>query len=173
MTNIFEQPEPDRMIGWEKWRDPFGQDLEDQEWPGAVGDFDSDAALEKLKQQKVMIEKKPDKGWNEDGYDEPSHEVGPMAAYRAQKALPFMVTPFGIIPVTEHTRAGKVFNFWTAHTNFRATRNVIEIIENTHGVESFDLFTPYRWRIAIGKAFDSAQVKDWVMKNLEAQPLIQ
>lgn len=31
-----------KYIAWEKWRDPYGTNWEEQEWPGAFGEFDDD-----------------------------------------------------------------------------------------------------------------------------------
>jgi len=181
ILNVFEpvgQPIPDRQLMWAKWRDPFGQDMEEALWPGAIGDFKTDKALEKHKVQKGLVdtaESDPDfdeydeDSWNEDEYDD-ENGVGPMAQYRNQKGIPFMVTPNGIIPITEHTRAGSMFDFWTAHCTFRLTKKDIQAIENTHGVETLDINTPYRWRVAVGKAFNSQEVKKWITINLNANP---
>ena len=73
-----------------------------------------------------------------------------------------MATPMGIIPITENTSSSKIFNFWMGHTNFSITHRVAEIIEETEGVETLDVFTRYRFRIAIGKAFTDSSV----MKNI-------
>ena len=64
-----------------------------------------------------------------------------------------------------------VFNFWNMHTTFRIGKAEMAVIDNTDGVETFDFFTEYRCRIGIGKAFDTAKVKERVMKNLEATPI--
>jgi hypothetical protein len=67
----------------------------------------------------------------------------------------------GIVPMNEHTASGRIFNFWTGHTNFNITKNIFSIIDSTPGVECLDIFTRYRFRIAIGKAFnDSSVMKD-------------
>jgi hypothetical protein len=73
-----------------------------------------------------------------------------------------MATPMGIIPVTENTASSKIFNFWVGHTNFNISRKIAQIIEDTNGVETLDVFTRYRFRIAIGKVFTDSNV----MKNI-------
>ena len=73
-----------------------------------------------------------------------------------------MATPMGIIPITENTSSSKIFNFWMGHTNFSITHRVAEIIEEAEGVETLDVFTRYRFRIAIGKAF----IDSSIMKNI-------
>jgi hypothetical protein len=81
----------------------------------------------------------------------------------------FMITPMGVMPVTENTESGKIFNFWTGHTNFDISTNVATIIERCDGVESLDIFTRYRFRISIGKVFKESEV----MHNISKQILKQ
>lgn len=76
-----------------------------------------------------------------------------------QKPMKAIATPMGIIPYTENTASSKIFNFWIGHTNFNITQNVSDVIEKTDGVETLDVFTRYRFRIAIGKSFDESKVK--------------
>lgn len=73
-----------------------------------------------------------------------------------------MATPMGIIPINENTASSKIFNFWVGHTNFNITNKIAQIIEETDGVETLDIFTRYRFRIAIGKVFTDSNV----MKNI-------
>ena len=37
-----------RQIAWEKWRDPYGSDIMDHEWPGALGTFKSDHIVQNV-----------------------------------------------------------------------------------------------------------------------------
>jgi hypothetical protein len=76
-----------------------------------------------------------------------------------QKPMKAIATPMGIIPYTENTASSKIFNFWVGHTNFNITQNISDLIEDTDGVETLDVFTRYRFRIAIGKSFDESKVK--------------
>lgn len=142
----------ERRIHWEKWVDPFGQNTKDMEWPGAFGSFQQEEVLKK-KQREYY------------GYDEETEEmvkpIGPVG---------ILSTPFGVIPITEHTNPAKIFNFWTMHTNFKLTRSIEKIIDDTPGIESVDIFTQYRCRIAIGKAFRTDEVKNALQENLNAQP---
>ena len=59
----------------------------------------------------------------------------------------------------------RICNFWLAHTNFNITQSISEQIEKVDGVETLDIFTRYRFRIAIGKAFNSSIV----MQNIQNQ----
>lgn len=69
-----------------------------------------------------------------------------------------IVTPMGIIPLSENTIASKIFKFWSAHTNFTISQNVANLIEQIEGVETLDIHTRYRFRISIGKAFNDREV---------------
>jgi hypothetical protein len=68
----------------------------------------------------------------------------------------------GIIPYSENTASNKIFNFWTGHTNFNLSAKICDIIENTEGVETLDIFTRYRFRVSIGKAFIDSDI----MRNI-------
>jgi hypothetical protein len=120
-------------IIWEKWRDPFGEDE----------DFDEN--LENFL------------GDSEDEYDNEleSNLLNPIVN---QKKIRVVATPMGIVPINEYTSSGKIFNFWVGHTNFDLTKNIGLLIESIEGVESLDIFTRYRFRIAIGKAFNDSDV---------------
>lgn len=75
-------------------------------------------------------------------------------------------TPIGIIPFNETISSSDIFNFWTGHTNFALTKIISSIIENTSGVETLNIFTKYRFRIGIGKAFSDSLVMREINKNV-------
>ena len=156
----------EKQIGWEKWRDPFGHDSEDAEWPGAFGNFKTD----KIIQSATNPDDNDDQEFSSIDIDEAIKEHTRQQSSH-QKKVAMIMTPMGVIPMTEHTRAGKLFDFWTAHTNFPITEEIRDIIDETPGVETLDIFTRYRWRISIGKAFKSTKVKEDVMNALGAVPL--
>ena len=64
-----------------------------------------------------------------------------------------IVTPFGVLPLTEQTMASKYFKFWVGHSNFKLTEAFYKIIGQHPGIETLDILTPYRFRIAVGKMF--------------------
>ena len=72
----------------------------------------------------------------------------------------------GIIPYNEYTASSKIFNFWTGHTNFNIIDSVAYSIETTEGVETLDIFTRYRFRIGIGKAFEDREVMRSIEKKM-------
>jgi len=131
------------VIMWQKWADPFGEDdsneLLDSLSDGAEDDSEYDNFYDSNKE--INNTEK-----NKKKFITSKHNIRVMA------------TPMGIIPVTENTASGKIFNFWTGHTNFDITPKIALLIEQTSGVETLDIFTRYRFRIAIGKAFKDASV---------------
>ena len=64
-----------------------------------------------------------------------------------------IITPFGVLPLTEQTMASKYFKFWVGHSNFKLTEAFFKIIGQHPGIETLDILTPYRFRIAVGKMF--------------------
>ena len=77
-----------------------------------------------------------------------------------------ILTPFGILPLTERSLASRHFKFWVGHSNFQLTKNMCLLIQQTEGVEAFDVLTPYRFRIAIGKLFVDRNVMTTVRDNM-------
>lgn len=82
-------------------------------------------------------------------------------------SIPIFHGPMGPIPITEGGLASRRFKFWMGFTNFRvARRKIIDIIDNVDGVESFDIETPYRFRISVAQLFDDNSVKKLVEDNV-------
>jgi hypothetical protein len=132
----------DRTIIWQKWADPFGQDFDDMDWT----DYDK-------------------KDFSDDSIETDTDIVQDKPEIKTQY-IQVIRTPMGIIPMNEHTACGKIFNFWTGHTNFNISESVASDIENTEGVETLDIFTRYRFRIAIGKAFRDSLVMQTIQNKL-------
>lgn len=122
------------LIIWEKWVDPFGQDGEETKWT----DYDND---------------------NDDideDYDDTLEQNS--ASSPINRSIKVIQSPMGLIPYNEYTAPSKLFNFWIGHTNFDITPTIIEILEKANGIEILDIFSRYRFRIAIGKCFNDADV---------------
>jgi hypothetical protein len=126
------------LIVWQKWLDPFGEDdiIETEDQNILRDDYDLETNME-------------------DNVIKDSDKNHMQQLQRPMKAI---ATPMGIIPYTENTASGKIFNFWVGHTNFDITHKISDLIENVDGVEILDIFTRYRFRIAIGKAFVDSKV---------------
>jgi hypothetical protein len=120
----------ENLVIWEKWRDPFGSDEEII--------------------QNILSENEEELEYED--------QIPDVSDHQSPQNIRVMATPMGIIPVTEYTASGKIFNFWTGHTNFDITTRIATIIEKIDGVESLDIFTRYRFRISVGKAFNDSTV---------------
>lgn len=120
-----------RTIIWEKWVDPMG----------VRGDDDLD---EFVKEEHLS------------DYEKAESENRKTSVY---KARPAALTSFGIIPINTHNDPAKAFDFWVGHTNFYIGKKTASIIDETPGVEIFDLFSGYRFRISVGKAFNFHDVR--------------
>jgi hypothetical protein len=134
----------DNLIVWQKWVDPFGIDEED----GDIRDpiyYDED--IENL----------------QDIENDETQTIQDMSQ-KMRTTIKVMATPMGIIPINDNTASGKIFNFWIGHTNFNITKKIASIIEVSDGVETLDVFTRYRFRISVGKAFTDSEV----MRNINS-----
>jgi hypothetical protein len=137
------------MIVWQKWIDPFGSDDDEVE------------SMDQIPDPEFYDENQMGHNTNtEDEYDETKNKINNK--FIKSHNVRVLATPMGIIPFNENTASSKIFNFWVGHSNFNLSRKVVQIIEETDGVETLDVFTRYRFRIAIGKVFKDADV----MKNI-------
>lgn len=125
------------IIKWEKWVDPFGSDMDEAKWT----DYDNN-----ITDPSDILQ--PDD--EDDNLDEE-----PILK-NINKPIRVIASPLGLIPYNEHTASGKIFNFWLGHTNFSISNKIKDIIEKSDGVEILDIFTRYRFRIAIGKCFNDS-----------------
>lgn len=116
------------LVVWEKWVDPFGENLEETKW----NNYDEDEDDDIYAQQDVFKNK--------------------------SKPIRVIASPMGLIPYNEYTSSSKIFNFWVGHTNFNLSQPVIDLIETCDGIEILDVFTRYRFRIGIGKCFNDSDV---------------
>ena len=139
----------DYDIGWEKWIDAYDQSLEDEMLD--IDDLDEELDPEDLE------------------------DLGLDGLGQMQPMIRSIMTPFGILPLTEQSLASRHFKFWVGHTNFMlgdgnktGTEEFEKIIGSVLGVETVDILTSYRFRIGIGKMFQDREVMDNVKKRLVA-----
>jgi hypothetical protein len=125
------------VIAFSKWHDPWGGD-EDNKDDG----YDTETAFDDDDEDKLDFEDKQEAALEK----------------KRPKPMKSLMTPMGPIPLNEHTSPSANWNFWTGHSNFRITRNLARIISKVDGVETLDVFSPYRIRIGIGKLFQPGQV---------------
>ena len=138
----------DHDIGWEKWIDAYDQELEDN-------------ILDIPEEEELDLEDLEDLGIESFGHMKPM--------------IRSIMTPFGILPLTEQSLASRHFKFWVGHTNFMlgdgqhtSTEEFETIIGGVLGVETVDILTSYRFRVGIGKMFQDREVMDTIKKTLVA-----
>jgi hypothetical protein len=122
------------QIIWEKWNDPFGDNLDEIKW----------------------------NNYDDEELDEETEFLDNKVIKQNNKPIKVIATPAGLIPYNEHTASSKIYNFWVGHTNFNISKRIMDIIEQCDGVELLDVFTRYRFRIAVGKCF----IDNEVMSNI-------
>lgn len=99
----------------------------------------------------------------------------PDSAWEEKEVKEFQVRPviptsMGLLPISPFKNFTDVFEFWIGNANFYITEEVKDTIEFTSGVEILEVFSPYRFRICIGKAFKGADVKYEIQRVLNALP---
>lgn len=87
--------------------------------------------------------------------------------FKANRPVAIIASPIvGTVPIMPHAVPSKTFDFWIGHTNFDITPLEKAILEEIDGVETLDVVTRYRFRIGIGKAFKSDEVKSTIQEIL-------
>tara|TARA_R100000808_G_C2153183_1_gene163185 strand:+ start:5531 stop:6010 length:480 start_codon:yes stop_codon:yes gene_type:complete len=122
-------------VYWEKWIDAFEQEDNELE--------------EEIQEMHEMLA-------NEDLIDESNEDMDLIK--HSVSHIRSIVTPFGVLPLTEQTRASNYFKLWVGHSNFKLTEDFYKVIGQQPGIEALDILTPYRFRIAVGKMFTDRDV---------------
>ena len=128
-------------VYWEKWIDAFEQEDMDLE--------------EDIHQMQELLA-------NEEGIEEDDLELVDHSVSHIRS----IVTPFGVLPLTEQTRASHYFKLWVGHSNFKLTEDFYRVIGQQPGIEALDILTPYRFRIAVGKMFTDRDVMKGVRDTM-------
>ena len=125
-------------VYWEKWIDAFEKDDNELE--------------EEMQEMHELLT-------NENLIDDADEDLDLIK--HSVSHIRSIVTPFGVLPLTEQTRASNYFKLWVGHSNFKLTEDFYKIIGQQPGIEALDILTPYRFRIAVGKMFvDRDVMKD-------------
>ena len=113
--------------------------------------------MREIKWQKYMLEDE------EEHFDEDDEDsvFDKMQKIQKQQFTPKIVSFLGKFP--------EDFNMWVGHTNFNLTPDICMKIGNTEGVEIFKVFSPYRFLISVGMAFDSSIVKNSIQNILNIE----
>ena len=131
-------------VYWEKWVDAYESDIETID----------------MTHEKFEEDEKSDFGIDFQSFEEEDAIELPM------KTIQTIFTPFGVLPLTEQSLASSYFKFWVGHTNFKITYSFYKIISNIEGVETLDVFSPYRFRISVGKLFRDRDVMNHIRKSM-------
>jgi hypothetical protein len=142
MSNSFEYPQ-DYEVYWEKWVDAYQSEID--EIDQALEEFEDLQGLE---------------------YDIDPETMEKLEAMSNMPAIKTIMTPFGMMPLTEQSLASNHFKFWVGHTNFKLLNAHRKTIGSVAGIETMDILTPYRFRIAVAKLFVDREVMSKVRKAL-------
>ena len=145
MSNSFEYPQ-EYEVYWEKWIDAYQEEID--EIDQALGQFEDLQDLEGLE------------------YDIDPETMEKLEAMSSMPSIKTIMTPFGMMPLTEQSLASNHFKFWVGHSNFKLLNSHRKIIGSVRGVETMDILTPYRFRIAVAKLFVDREVMSEVRKSL-------
>lgn len=132
-----------KKIIWEKWRDPFG--LDDAETDFIPTDNSEESYSDETEAQ---------------------GEHHPFLPSTINGPIKMVSTPMGIIALDGNMNSSKIFNFWTGHANFDITKDIRDVIKGTDGVETLDVYTRYRFRVGVGKAFSDSEVMRKINQNV-------
>jgi len=143
----------ERIIKWSKWVNPLSDDI-DKEL------IDDDKYFENPEEYDILDE---DADEDEDDDDDD-------VSFKHKNMQPAVLTQFGVLPIKMFNHPAKHFNFWVANTSFHITKSIKKNIVNTPGVEIFDVFSPYRFRIAIGQVFEERSVLNAINHALVTTP---
>jgi hypothetical protein len=78
-----------------------------------------------------------------------------------------VIGPIGLVPLNEANLPSSLFNFWMGYTTFELTDDLEDAIERVDGVETLDVFTRYRFRVAVGRAHDDKNVRAAIERTCE------
>jgi hypothetical protein len=131
-------------VYWEKWVDAYESDIETVD----------------TTHKKFEEDEKFELGIDFQSFEEEDFIESPM------NSIQTIFTPFGALPLTEQSLASSYFKFWVGHTNFKITYSFYKIISNIQGVETLDIFSPYRFRISVGKLFRDRDVMNDIRKSM-------
>ena len=125
-----------KKICWFKWDDPLKFIIRQD---NQVHNLDDDEEFEEARD-----------GFSDISFDDgkPPQNIGPV-----------LVGPQGLIPLFERNIPSKTYNFWMGHANFRLTTAVADRICTVPGVEDLTVFSRYRFRLCVGKAFEDHIVR--------------
>ena len=142
MSNSFNYPQ-EYEVYWEKWVDVYQEEID--EIDQALSEFEDLQDLE---------------------YDIDPEMMEKLESMANMPSIKTIMTPFGMMPLTEQSLASNHFKFWVGHTNFKLLKKHSKIIGSVEGIESVDILTPYRFRISVAILFVDRDAMAKVRKAL-------
>ena len=142
MSNSFNYPQ-EYEVYWEKWVDVYQEEID--EIDQALSEFEDLQDLE---------------------YDIDPEMMEKLESMANMPSIKTIMTPFGMMPLTEQSLASNHFKFWVGHTNFKLLKKHSKIIGSVEGIESVDILTPNRFRISVAKLFVDRDAMAKVRKAL-------
>ena len=142
MSNSFNYPQ-EYEVYWEKWVDVYQEEID--EIDQALSEFEDLQDLE---------------------YDIDPEMMEKLESMANMPSIKTIMTPFGMMSLTEQSLASNHFKFWVGHTNFKLLKKHSKIIGSVEGIESVDILTPYRFRISVAKLFVDRDAMAKVRKAL-------
>jgi hypothetical protein len=117
----------------------------------------------------TLARSKPQPNKGDDSFDEDDddEENDPSYGLLIEKRVPAYQTPFGIIDVPQMADANKHFKFWTMYTKIRITEKLFAALNNIDGLESLEVYSPYRARISIAPMFKDIDVRRKITKVVQ------
>ena len=98
-----------------------------------------------------------------------NHEEDENSEDERDRSNPYPVMRSGhghFISLKIHAPLDSDLRFWVGHTNFDITEQVEQTIIQIPGIEIYDTFSPYRFRVGIGLNFNTDKVKQNISNKL-------
>jgi hypothetical protein len=140
---------PERIIIWSKFVGPRP---------------DGRSQIEYVPEKDIEVNQFDINPYDRHDYDEDDQEVD------SSQPQPVIVTDFGVLPLRPYNNIVNFFNLWTGETNFNLSEKIGKILNEAEGVEALDIFSRYRFRVAIGNAFSFQDVRQNIEKSLGVVP---
>lgn len=99
-------------------------------------------------------------------YDDDEFEGEDLAIFEQGFVLPVVKTPLGIYHREDPMLPSKMFDCWIGHSNFALSKDTLQKIGESDGVEVLRPMTRYRFFVGIGKLFNFREVRHNIEKSL-------
>jgi hypothetical protein len=86
------------------------------------------------------------------------------------RSVPIIITPLGVMPLKSTNDPTRIFSFYLCEVNFSITPRIAKVLSELPGIEILDVFTRYKFRIAIGNNFKFKDVKKSIEQALLISP---